>query len=150
MILGSSERVSQESQDQTREVEQCPSRYDPGIVRVSQESQDTQTREVELCPSRDDPGIVRVSQVSLDTQAREVELCPSRDDLGTVRVSQDSQDLSNMLKHVQSNLGNPLRIIDILGGYWTSLLARLPCCGWLWLREQKDFRENIFRWFLAR
>ena len=54
------------------EVELCPSRDDPGIVRVSRESQDTQTREVELCPSRDDPGIVRVSQESQGTQTREV------------------------------------------------------------------------------
>ena len=64
----------------------CPSRDDPGIVRVSRESQDTQTREVELCPSRDDPGIVRVSQESQDTQTREVELCPPRDDPGIASV----------------------------------------------------------------
>ena len=53
--------------------ELCPSRDDPGIVRVSQESQDTQTGGgggggVELCPSQDDPRIVRVSQESQDTQ----------------------------------------------------------------------------------
>ena len=75
--------------------ELCPSRDNPRIVRVSQESQDTQIGGVvscvhpgmipgsseyprnprilrqggsELCPSRDDPGIVRVSQESQDTQ----------------------------------------------------------------------------------
>ena len=94
--------------------ELCPSRDDPGIVRVSQESQDTQTGGVvscvhpgmipgpseyrrnpgilrqggsELCPSRDDPGIVRVFQESQDSPSipgipgysdRGVELCPSR------------------------------------------------------------------------
>ena len=65
--------------------------------------------------------IIGVSQESRDTQRREVELCPSRDDPGIVRVSQDSQDIRSMPKHVQSNLRNPLRIIDILWGYWTSL-----------------------------
>ena len=49
-------------------VELCPSRDDPRIVQVSQESQDTQTGGGELCPSRDDPRIVRVSQESRDTQ----------------------------------------------------------------------------------
>ena len=51
-------------------VELCPSRDDPRIVRVSQESQDTQTGGGggELCPSRDDPRIVQVSQESQDTQ----------------------------------------------------------------------------------
>ena len=50
--------------------ELCPSRDDPRIVQVSQESQDTQTGGGgggELCPSRDDPRIVRVSQESRDT-----------------------------------------------------------------------------------
>ena len=51
-------RVSQEYQDtQTREVELCPSRDDPGIVRVSQN-----TREVESYPSWDDPQVLEVSQ----------------------------------------------------------------------------------------
>ena len=100
--------------------ELCPSRDDPGIIRASQESQDTQTGGgVELCPSQDDPGIVRVSQESQDTTAgggvscvhpgmipgsseyprnpgilRQGgdELCPSRDDPKIVRVSQESQD----------------------------------------------------------
>ena len=50
--------------------ELCPSRDDPRIVQVSQESQDTQTGGGggELCPSRDDPRIVQVSQESQDTQ----------------------------------------------------------------------------------
>ena len=51
--------------------ELCPSRDDPRIVRVSQESQDTQTGGGgggELCPSQDDPRIVQVSQESQDTQ----------------------------------------------------------------------------------
>ena len=50
--------------------ELCPSRDDPRIVRVSQESRDTQTGGggLELCPSRDDPRIVQVSQESQDTQ----------------------------------------------------------------------------------
>ena len=70
----------------------------PGMVRVSQESQDTQTRWVEvgqLYPSRDCPGMVRVSQESRDTQTRGVEvaeLYPSRDCPGMVRVSQESRD----------------------------------------------------------
>ena len=68
-------------------------------------------------------GIVRVSQESNDTQTREVELWSSRDDPGIVRVSQESQDLRNMSKHVQCNLGNLLRIVDILQGYWTSLCS---------------------------
>ena len=50
--------------------ELCPSRDDPRIVRVSQESQDTQTGGGggEVRPSQDDPRIVRVSQESQDTQ----------------------------------------------------------------------------------
>ena len=86
-------RVSRESQDtQAREVELCPSGMilgsseyprNPRILR--------QGRYIELCPSRDDPGIVRVSRESQDTQTREVELhvCPSWDDPEMVEVSQE-------------------------------------------------------------
>ena len=73
--------------------ELCPSRDDPGIVRVSQESQDTQTVGGELCPSRDDPGLSEYPRnPRILRQGGGGELCPSRDDPGIVRVSQESQD----------------------------------------------------------
>ena len=70
MILGSSEYPRNPRIRRGGGCELCPSRDDPRIVRVSQESRDTQTGGGggELCPSRDDPRIVRVSQESRDTQ----------------------------------------------------------------------------------
>ena len=44
-----------------------PSQDNPGMVGVSQESQNTQTEGSERCPSQDVPGMVRVSWESQDT-----------------------------------------------------------------------------------
>ena len=52
---------------QTKEVELCRSRDDPGIVRVSQ---DTQTREVESYPSWDDPEMSKYPRKSMYRHAR--------------------------------------------------------------------------------
>ena len=95
MILGSSEyprnpRIRQGGGGG----ELCPSRDDPRIVRVSQESRDTQTGGGELCPSRDDPRIVpSIPGIpGYSDRGGGVELCPSRDDPRIVQVSQESQD----------------------------------------------------------
>ena len=87
-------KVSQESQDtQTREVELC---YPGMILRSSEYPRNPRIlkkgRYIELCPSRDYPRIVGAFQESQDSQIREVELCPSRDDPWIVRVSQESHD----------------------------------------------------------
>ena len=115
MILGSSEYPRNPRILRQGGVELCPSRDDPRIVRVSQESRDTQTRGVELCPSRDDPRIVQVSQESRDTQTRGVELCPSRDDPRTVRVSQESQDTQTRGVELFPSRDDPRTVPSIAG-----------------------------------
>ena len=67
MILGLSEYPRNPKILRQEGIKLCLSRDNPGIVSVSQESQDTQTSEVQLCPSQDNSGIVRVSHDSQDT-----------------------------------------------------------------------------------